>query len=58
MRPRLLQQKSIHEGTHAKVRVDFHITEKFELRNELRQGCTLARILFYGAVVAKWTERY
>lgn len=34
--------KSFHEGIQAEVRVGFTTTERFKVRNGLRQGCTLA----------------
>ena len=60
--PRMLKiVKSFHEGMHAEVRVGSQITENFEVRNGLRQGCTLAPTLFniyISAVVANWRDRY
>ena len=38
--------KSFHEGMHAEVRVGSTVTDRFEVRNGLRQGCTLAPTLF------------
>ena len=52
--------KSFHEGMHAEVRVDSTVTDTFEVRNGLRQGCTLAPTLFniyFSAVVADWRNR-
>ena len=58
MPPNLLSLvKSCHEGMCAEVRVGFTTTEEFEVRNGLRQGCTLAPTLFniyISAVVAIW----
>ena len=34
--------KSFHEGMHAEVRVGSTVIDRFEVRNSLRQGCTLA----------------
>lgn len=60
--PRLLQiVKSFHEGMHAEVRVGSSTTESFEVRNGLRQGCTLAPTLFniyISAVVANWRSKH
>jgi hypothetical protein len=45
----------------AEVRVDSATTESFEVKNGLRQGCTLAPSLFnlyFGAMVAGWRSRY
>ena len=56
--PKLLSLvKSCHEGMHAEVRVGSTTTEEFEVRNGLRQGCTLAPTLFniyISTVVANW----
>ena len=52
--------KSFHEGMHAEVRVGSTVTERFEVRNGLRQGYTLAPTLFniyFGAVVADECNR-
>ena len=38
--------RSFHEGMHAVVRVGGTLPEYFEVRNGLRQGCTLAPTLF------------
>ena len=38
--------KSFHEGMHAEVRVGSTVTDRFEVRNGLRQGCTLAPTSF------------
>ena len=49
--------KSFHEGMEAEVRVGASLSEVFEVRNGLRQGCTLAPTLFniyFSAVVASW----
>ena len=56
--PRMLAVvKSFHEGMHAEVRIGSDTTEKFEVRNGLRQGCTIAPLLFniyFSGVVANW----
>lgn len=58
--PRMLAVvKSFHEGMHSEVRIGFDTTEKFEVRNRLRQGCTctIAPLLFniyFSGVVANW----
>ncbi len=47
--------KSFHEGMHAEIRVGSTVTDRFEVRNSLRQGCTLAPTLFniyFSAMVA------
>ena len=52
--------KSFHEGMHAEVRVGSTVTDRFEVRNGLRQGCTLAPTLFniyFSAMVADWRNR-
>ena len=56
--PKLLSLvKSCHEGMRAEVRVGSTTTDEVEVRNGLRQGCTLAPTLFniyISAVVANW----
>ena len=52
--------KSFHEGMHAEVTVGSTVTDRFEVRNGLRQGCTLAPTLFniyFSAMVADWCNR-
>ena len=52
--------KSFHEGMHAEVRVGSTETDRFEIRNGLWQGCTLAPTLFniyFSAMVADWRNR-
>ena len=52
--------KSFHEGMHAEVRVGLTVTDRFEVRNGLWQGCTLAPTLFniyFSAMVADWRNR-
>ncbi len=49
--------KSFHEGMKAEVRVGGSLSDSFEVRNGLRQGCTLAPTLFniyFSAVVGSW----
>ena len=49
--------KSFHEGMHAEVRVGSTVSERFEVRKGLWQGCTLAPPLFniyFSAMVADW----
>ena len=53
--------RSFHEGMHAEVKVGSTTTESFEVRNGLRQGCTLAPTLFniyFSAMVANWRSEY
>ena len=38
--------RSFHEGMKAKVRVNGKLTEAISVENGLRQGCTLAPVLF------------
>ena len=58
--PKLLSvARSFHEGMRAEVRVGTAFTESFEVRNGLRQRCTLALTLFnifFSAVVANWRK--
>ena len=52
--------KSFHEGMHAEVRVGLTVTDRFEVRNGLWQGCTLEPTLFniyFSATVADWHNR-
>ena len=52
--------KSFHEGMHAEVRVGSTVSDRFEVRSGLRQGCTLAPTLFnnyFSAMVADWRNR-
>ena len=52
--------KSFHEGMEARVRVGGELLEEIEVRNGLRQGCTMAPTLFnlYACVVIEqWRER-
>ena len=49
--------RSFHEGMHAEVKLGPTCTESFEVRNGLRQGCTMAPTLFniyFSAMVANW----
>ena len=49
--------KSCYEGMRAEVGLGSTTTKEFEVRNGLRQGCTLAPTLFniyISAVVANW----
>ena len=45
--------KSFHEGMEARVRVGEDLLDELEVRNGLRQGCTMAPTLFilYGCEV-------
>ena len=52
--------RSFHDNMLAEVRIGDVITDSFEVKNGLRQGCTLAPSmfnLFFGAVVACWRVR-
>ena len=52
--------KSFHGVMHAEVRVGLTVTDRFEIRNSLWQGCTLAPTLFniyFSAMVADWHNR-
>ena len=49
--------RSFHEGVYAGVRVGTDVSGKFEVRNCLRQGCTMAPTLFniyFNAMVTTW----
>jgi len=57
--PRVLNiVRSFQEGMKAEVRVGTALSERFEVRNGLRQGCTLAPTLFnlYFSAVAGGTS--
>ena len=52
--------RSFHDGMRAEVRVDVTATDSIEVKNGLRQGCTLAPTVFniyYSSVVANWREQ-
>jgi len=52
--------KSFHDDTRAEVRVDGELLQSIEVKNGLRQGCTMAPTLFniYASVVAeRWLSR-
>ena len=59
--PTMLQIiRSFHDGMKAEVRVESSSTDSIELKNGLRQGCSLAPTLFniyYSVVIANWRER-
>ena len=49
--------RSFHDGMQAGVRVGSTVTDSFEVRNGLRQGCTMAPVLFnvyFNAMVGMW----
>ena len=49
--------QSLHEGMEARVRLPNVVTDNINVRNGLRQGCTLAPTLFnlyFSAVVSSW----
>ena len=56
--PRMLQViRALHDGMLAHVRVDGSVTDEFVVTNGLRQGCTLAPMLFnlyFAAVMTHW----
>ena len=60
--PRMLSVvKSLHDGMQAEVRVGSTSTESFEVKNGLRQGCTLAPTLFnvyFSGMVASWRMKH
>ena len=52
--------KSFHEGMQTSVSMNGEMTPEFEVRNGLRQGCTIAPTLFnlyFNAVVNAWRDR-
>ena len=52
--------RSFHEGMEARVRVGEELLEEIEVKNGLRQGCTMAPTLFnlYSCVVVeRWLEK-
>ena len=52
--------KSFHDGMQAEIRVRDTTTDRIEVQNGLRQGCTLAPSLFniyFSAMVAYWRAR-
>ena len=52
--------RSFHEAMEARVRVGGELLDEIEVRNGLRQGCTMAPTLFnlYACVVAeRWLEK-
>ncbi len=52
--------RSLHEGMKARVRVDGVLLEEIAVNNGLRQGCTLAPVLFnlHACLVAeRWSSR-
>ena len=49
--------RSFHEGMHARVRVGGEtLEEEISVENGLRQGCTMAPVLFnlYACLVVEW----
>ena len=52
--------QSLHEGMEARVRLPNVVTDNINVRNGLRQGCTLAPTLFnlyFSAVVSSWRRQ-
>ena len=53
--------RSFHEGMQTSVSVNGENTPEFEVRNGLRQGCTIAPStlfnLYFNAVVSAWRDR-
>ena len=52
--------RSFHEGMQAGVRVGSAVTNCFEVRNGLNQGCTMAPTLFniyFNAMVTRWRSQ-
>ena len=47
--------RAFHEAIEARVRIDGELLDEIEVRNGLRQGCTMAPTLFnlYACVVAE-----
>ena len=60
--PRMLSVvKSFHDGMQAEVRIGPASTKSFEVKNGLRQGCTLAPTLFnvyFSGMVASWRSKH
>ena len=49
----------LHEGMQVELRVGASLSDCFEVRNGLRQGCTLAPThfnIYFSAVVARWRD--
>ena len=52
--------RSFHDGMHAQVRINGETVEEIPVENGLRQGCTMAPVLFnlYASlVVERWSAR-
>ena len=52
--------RSFHEGMHAEVRIGEAVTNSFEVRNGVRQDCTMAPTLFniyFSAMVTIWHDQ-
>ena len=52
--------RSLHDGMQAGVRVGSTVTDNFEVQNGLRQGCTMAPVLFnvyFNTMVAWWRSQ-
>ena len=57
--PTMLQIiKSFHDGMRAEVRVGDTSSDSFEVKNGLRQGCTLAPTLYYSVSLTGESVKY
>ena len=51
----------LHEGMQVELRVGASLSDSFEVRNALRQGCTLAPThfnIYFSAVVIRWRDGF
>ena len=56
MCPLDVKYKSFHGGMYAGVWVGTDVSDKFEVRNGLRQGCTMAPILYFNLTILWWPD--
>ena len=49
--------QELHEGMQARVIVEGSLTDEFEVKNGVRQGCCLASLLF-NIYAAAWTQEW